>query len=596
MYKPDVSAYRKVFIIPGAIIAVLILWCDISQGQTNEADTAQVLYMLAKADTVSNEDYEITLLNRADSLAEDLDYARGMYKVDMAIGEYYHRRNNSAEALLHFQQANDIADWQNNKADMAAASNAMGGVYYNKADYSLALKYFREAEEQWRATGNENKLAVALNNIGEIYLLTGKYNEALEYFLKSVKISEKVGRQDWELANNQNIGMAYLYMGEYDDAIAYVKKSIKLAHVVNDTLMMAGAYYAMGEVYRSIKEYNNAGPYYDFAEQLQERLPVSTGKRDLMLAQSKLNKALGNYKKALAYHEQYVTIKDSIFNETKQLELLLAEQRIKEEKKNREIAEFKHQAEVSQMQVSTQKSKSLGYILAAAIFLGLSFIIFVLYRRQQANNRLLEQSVQEKEVLLKEVHHRVKNNFQVITSLLNLQTALFEDPKTKEAFNESKNRIAAMSLVHEQLYKNKQLSRLKMDSYLNDLTSTVVGTFDFKGEKHIKYKTNGQNLELDVDTAIPLGLIINELVTNACKYAFTEVKEGLIEVKLFNRPDGFFELTVRDNGKGLPEGFKMSKVDTLGLELVQILVGQLNGQFHWENDNGAVFQMIFEKR
>lgn len=574
----------------------LLLWCGIAQAQVNEADTSEVIDLLIKADTTYDEDSKIGILNRADSLAEQLDYARGMYKVDMAIGEYYHLRNNAAEALLHFQQANEIADWQNDKAEMAAASNAMGGVYYNKADYELALKYFREAEDLWRTTGNENKLAVALNNIGEIYLLAGNYNDALQYFLSSVKMSEEVGRKDWELANNQNIGMAYLHMGEYDDAIAYVKKSIKLAHLVNDTLMMAGAYYAMGEVYRTIKEYNNAAPYYDFAEQLQQSLPVSIGKRDLMLAQSQLNKAIGDYKKALDYHEEYVAIKDSIFNETKQLELLLAEQRIQEEKKNREIADFKHQAEVSQMQVSSQKSKSIGYILASAIFLGLSFIIFLLYRRQQANNKLLEQSVHEKEVLLKEVHHRVKNNFQVIISLLNLQTALFEDPKAKEAFNESKNRIAAMALVHEQLYKNKRLSRLKMDSYLNDLTSTVVGTFDLKGEKQIKYKTNGQNLELDVDTAIPLGLIINELVTNACKYAFTDVHEGMIEVRLFNRPDGFFELIVKDNGVGLPEGFKMSKVDTLGLELVQILVGQLNGQFHWENNNGAVFQMIFEKQ
>ncbi|MBN8634747.1 MAG: PAS domain S-box protein [Anaerolineae bacterium] len=211
--------------------------------------------------------------------------------------------------------------------------------------------------------------------------------------------------------------------------------------------------------------------------------------------------------------------------------------------------------------------------------------------RIQSETRL-RTSLQEKEVLLKEIHHRVKNNMQIIASLLNLQSGTIADPATRVQFEDSQNRIRSMALVHERLYRSSELSHIDFEAYLRDLTGHLVQ--GYHGRSHgVELEIRAENIQLDVDTAIPCGLIVNELISNAFKHAFTGAAGGLIRIDVTRGDHGWYHLRVADNGVGLPPEIDFRESKTLGLQLVSSLTKQLKGTLELHRANGTVVSITF---
>lgn len=211
--------------------------------------------------------------------------------------------------------------------------------------------------------------------------------------------------------------------------------------------------------------------------------------------------------------------------------------------------------------------------------------------RKQAETKITA-SLKEKEVLLKEIHHRVKNNLQIISSLLKLQSSYVKDEKVLGLFEESNNRVKTMALIHEKLYQSPNLARINAQEYINNLTNNLVHSYSVFNH-NIKLCLDIDNIFLDIDTAIPCGLIINELVSNSLKYAFIEKDDGLVLLKLsLNKSQGI-TLLVKDNGVGLQEDLKIEEVDSLGLQLVYNLTEQLEGKIKIERGQGTYFEINF---
>ncbi len=201
-------------------------------------------------------------------------------------------------------------------------------------------------------------------------------------------------------------------------------------------------------------------------------------------------------------------------------------------------------------------------------------------------------SLNEKEVLLKEIHHRVKNNLQIISSILSLQSDNFDDPKYKKVFLESQNQIKSMALVHEKLYQSGELNSINFNGYTEDLINYLKIAFDIYDDR-IKFKMDISNAKLQVNTAIPMGLIVNELITNSLKHAFDE-KKGEINIIIKDREE-YFDFFYSDNGIGLPDDFNLQSITSLGLSLVINLVEQIGGSLDFENNNGAIFKFKIPK-
>ena len=209
----------------------------------------------------------------------------------------------------------------------------------------------------------------------------------------------------------------------------------------------------------------------------------------------------------------------------------------------------------------------------------------------------------------KEIHHRIKNNLQVISSLLDLQADKFnnrewiKDSEVIEAFRESQNRVISMVLIHEELYKGEETDTLNFSEYLQKLAETLFQTYRLSGKNIHLIMDLEENALFNMDTAVPLGIIVNELVTNSLKHAFPGRDRGEIQIKLYREKNGehekegskstSFTLTVSDNGVGIPENLDMENLDSLGIQLITTLVDQLDGELELKRDNGTEFTIRF---
>lgn len=231
-------------------------------------------------------------------------------------------------------------------------------------------------------------------------------------------------------------------------------------------------------------------------------------------------------------------------------------------------------------------------IIVDGVIQEISCLSYNITDRKEAQTTLLK-NLHEKEVLLKEVHHRVKNNLQIVSSIFNLQTAhVGEDKRMLDLLRDSRDRIRSMSFIHESLYQNKDFSSVDMADYIEGLSRNLMMSYSLSGK--VRLETDLQRVDLGLDQAIPCGLILNELISNALKHAFPDGREGSIHLGL--KLDGStVGVTLRDDGTGTPEGFDPERDANLGLELVHTLVEQLDGQLNMENDGGVSYLFTFER-
>lgn len=205
----------------------------------------------------------------------------------------------------------------------------------------------------------------------------------------------------------------------------------------------------------------------------------------------------------------------------------------------------------------------------------------------------LKAALKEKEILLKEIHHRVKNNLMIISSLLNLQSKYIKDKTALKVFKESQNRAKSMALIHEYLYRSTDLKRINFGDYIRVLTIELFHTYTIDPSQ-ITLNLNIENIMVDIDIAVPLGLIVNELVTNSMRHAFPGNKCGKINIEFYHS-DNKFTLIVSDNGIGFPEDLNFENTDSLGLQLVNSLTNQIHGTIKLEDGRGTEFKIIFKE-
>lgn len=212
--------------------------------------------------------------------------------------------------------------------------------------------------------------------------------------------------------------------------------------------------------------------------------------------------------------------------------------------------------------------------------------------RKEAEDKI-RASLEEKKVLLREIHHRVKNNMQIISSLLNLQTRYINDERVVDILKESQNRVKSMAMIHEKLYQSSGLAKIGFRAYIKHLATFLSQSYVIDAER-IRIDTQVDDIFLDIDTAIPCGLIINELVTNSLKHAFPNKMEGDINIKL-KEESGKYVLSVIDTGIGFPENLDFKSTETLGFQLINNLVMQLDGTAELKRNNGTEFKIIFQE-
>ncbi len=460
----------------------------------------------------------------------------------------------------------------------------IGDTFRKKGDHEKALEYLFRSLKIAEQTNDQKGVAATYGNIGITYEAQGNYELALEYGLKAMQINQELGNRYNYAINLNNIGLIYYRRGEYTPALEYCHQALALKKQLNQRGSMAYTSQRLAEIYADLEQYDSALFYANTGLALFDTIDSKERKVETYRILSEIYRVQGEYEKAFTSHQDYTLLKDSILNAEKERLTADMEGKYQSAKKDLELL-------ARDTTIAEQKANQRVYIgLAVGLLLLSAGLLFFYRKRQQRNRELqhlnnqLDAKNQQNELLLKEIHHRVKNNLEMVKSLIALQSAQLEDSATKDAMIASQNRVQSMGIIHQKLYQGENLGSVEMKDYFLNLGEGILDSFD--AEDQVKIECAMDRLELDVDTAVPIGLIVNELLTNALKYAFPEETPGTINISLSRTDDNTLTLTVVDNGVG-----KMAETAPrgtgFGSQLVQLLTQQLNGQMQEESQDGT---------
>ena len=575
----------------------------------NEAFKAKALidhgYNLNKQ---GNEELALQYLMDGLALAERIDQPELVIRALNSLGIYYNDRGDNVVSSDYYLKSLSLATEVNDTLGMLRPYVNLGSIYMDQGrpekaiEYSLyGLKLARESRNQLGETYLLNNIAIAYNAIGDI-------EEAKIYLLQAIDLSKQLGAPESIARNYSNLCDIYTQLDELEKAKAHCEAADSILSELNaprSKLLFALTY---GDYYIKTNQTEKALKQADHALQLGEEAALSLHLGDVYDLYHMAYKLQGRYKDALNMYEKYWDVKHGSLNNKRIAEIDQSEknylQLVNENKR------LKQEAEVNSLQLVNYKSTRQRNIALASVLLLIGIVGFT-YRSleiKKKNNLLLtvkneeiqsqksiiDKALKEKETLLKEIHHRVKNNLQIISSLLNLQSKKINDEDTLASIKEGKNRVEAMSLIHQNLYQTDNLTSLHMQDYFKQLIGNLSRSLKIP-DKTITHEINAKDVHLDIDTAIPIGLIVNELVSNSYEHGFVGKESGHIAISLLPSTDlKDFHLKVVDTGVGLPPNFDMKKSKSLGLKLVHTLgVRQLKGKLSFSNNMGNEIQLTF---
>ncbi|MAB40141.1 MAG: histidine kinase [Aequorivita sp.] len=459
-------------------------------------------------------------------------------------------------------------------------------LYYSDS-YAEGAEYCKKAIAIQEKNGYEEDLALSYRRLAENQLFLGDLDESLANMNQAINLYKKIGETGPPiLACYNGRGNIYKYMERYEEAIEDYNRCYEGAKAIGLERYMMPPTANIGHVYLLQGKYAEALPYNLRAIEIMKRIGNSKNLWENYMHVSNIYSELGDYKNALEYHELYEQ------GHSEYLNTIIArkdsELQVKYETAQKDLAILDKEAKIAQQRKTQWLYIGIAGLLAVILF-GMYFTLKNIRKKRKALvvlNSELDAKNRQNELLLKEIHHRVKNNLEMVKSLIALQSAKLEDGASKEAMLASQNRVQSMGIIHQKLYQGENLGSIEMKDYFINLGEGVLDTFN--AEEKVKIECAMDDLNLDVDTAVPIGLIVNELLTNALKYAFPEGAKGQINISLIKEDDDLL-LKVTDNGIGKTEGSK-PKGTGFGTQLIQLLTQQLNGTVSEDYNNGtAVF-------
>ncbi|PIF29673.1 two-component sensor histidine kinase [Flavobacterium sp. 9] len=527
--------------------------------------------------------------------------------------------------------------------------NLFSDGYTHTGNFAEALKYALLAEKTALAVHDSSlQLSSIYNHVGMAYLNLQKKNNAAEYFYKGLEIAKKHKSTDYVRVIGDNLCSVFILQKKGNDALKLLKDmqvnypSYDEERQIKENYLFLGIYRVLNNNEKATIYYNKLVAYYgkNAEKKAENRMPIlrsfvryhyqlknytdlypviyrldslaRASNNTIMLSDNyliwfKADSSRGNYLDAIKHYQLYKNILDTIYKGETNKQINNLQIQFDTDKKDKNIDLLTQQAKVQQIQI--QKDTVVRYVFIGSVVVLILFLAFLYnsfrskkkkneeleIQRQQINeqNELNKKMLIEKEWLLKEIHHRVKNNLQIVISLLNTQSAYLDNEDALMAIQNSQHRMHAMSLIHQKLYQSDNLANIDMSWYIYELINYMKECFDT--DRNILFVLDTEKVYLDVAQAVPLGLIINEAINNTIKYAFPSGRKGEVHVSLKNTEANQYQLIIDDNGVGLPADFEDTERDSLGMNLMIGLSDQIDGIFDMKSDNGLKIKITFTR-
>ena len=538
------------------------------------------------------------------------------------------------EALPYYKEAIIYSSSQNDSLGLGKANLNIGVNYFFSGYLDSAATYYENARSIFEELEDNKYLSYALNNLGQVYKRTGNYLSAIKAYQQALDLKQKI--QDSVGIKNAYFNLSSLYIDteEPKKALSFAQEAVKLSKILNDSSDIASGWINVGLSYKAMDQLKDALNAFKKAENFYTMLTEEVA-IELYFNLADLYKSSGNlslsrsylikmksllredafFKKQMAFHnlsyelakiesdtkralealEAYQAIKEKYVSQSVQEKVVELERKYASEQQERKIAELELLKTSNELALTrSQNQRNLLIFTALLLLLVVGSVAYRYTKNKQyalvlaEKNKQISSALQERETLLKEIHHRVKNNLQVISSLLNLQAGSLKDSNAREAVKEGQARVKSMALIHQKLYSTDDVRGIDAQDYFENLAREIFLAFGVDEEK-IEMRVEAAGMKMDIDTVIPLGLIVNELLTNSIKYGFEGRDKGLIDIKIYENEKALI-VNVADDGIGL-DLEKYQQSNSFGWKMIRSLGRKLKADIKIENDYGTKVYM-----
>jgi len=496
------------------------LWLVYNNKSLADTTRLKALYNLANSYLDNNPYTAIVFAQLELQLAEKTNQPKYKAKALNLIGVLHKNKGLYPLALDYFLKALKIFEEIKDNRGIGNCYANMGNIYAEQKEFTKALQFYKRSLKARQDAKDENRIASSFGDLGNVYSAMADYEHALKYHNIALKIREEMGDKQGEAYCYNNIGVVYKNQANYTKALENYFKCLTAIKEVDDKKGISYCYNNIGNTYIDLKDYKLALLYCDSSLQTVKTLGDVNAERIAYQNLAQIFVKTGKYKEAYEYETKFKDLTDSIFNEENSKQLGDMKTGFEVEKKE---AELNAKADKQQAIIVEEEKREelLTYASTLLLIVVLVFSFFLFKRAKAAHKQ--KQTIEH---LFKEVHHRVKNNLQVITSLLNLQKSYIDDKHILNIFQDCQNRVYAMAAIHEKLYEHNALSNINFKEYIKTLITQLIDTY--KLTFNVKYNLETDIDTLDLDTLIPIGLLTNEIISNSLKYAFTDDDETLL--------------------------------------------------------------------
>lgn len=505
------------------------------------------------------------------------------------LGEIEFNRGNTLKSLDYFFTGLEFIKDSKQAYDFVSIYSNIGRCYFYQNNIEQAEKYLKMAYDSSKDVDDYREKAVVLNNLAVIYQEKGDLETSLQYHFESLNLSESYEHLEAAAMSYNNIGGIYCqyFKDSIPKGIQYLNKALScFKNVGNDAwasmtyVKLAKSYLKNNDLHEAEVNANFALLYASKANSVQ---PTLRAFKTLYEVKNKINKPA----EALEFYEKYVHVRDSVYNSSISLEAAEKEVEFKY-KTEKEISEKEHEKVLAISNAKANKQKVINYAIMVIVLIVVVFIFIQKRRIKQIKEQkaIIERQSDERKILLKEIHHRVKNNFQIVCSVLRLQSYEENNPVIDKAFEDAINRIQSMAEVHELIYKEESFANINPQTYFERLTTSIT---HFSYEKKIEYVIDAKIESLKMEEMIALGIATNELITNSIKHAFEDSKGHPVVTITLDHDGDEVMFVYRDNGEGFDA---QSQATSFGTELIETVIDQIDGKVSYNENNKGVFATI----
>lgn len=603
-----------------------------TRAEKNVADsinrTIEKAILVGKTDTASADKLFRNAIKRSNAANDPYLAGSAFY----AMGQMYFEHKNHNRSFGAFFNARPNFERADAKKELAYTQYSLGRQQYFRGNYKVAAGHLNYAMRQAEAMKLMSLESDALEYLGVLYhVMPGTDQQSIEDFKRAYVIKEKLKDRTGMLRMQEKLGDVYYHEKYFDSALHCVDQAIELASALklqhdeyisrldrvgvlirlkklddaqkdltyigkkgdtSDLNISLRYFIQSGNLLVASQKFEEAKLNYDRALQVADRIAVpdmyGLVYRDMAEAYSTQGKYEQAYQFSQQYNDQLMGYYAENMSAIKDLEFIFNNSLTRDE-----VAYLSGENKLKEVRLQNEKQLMLILLIGVVAFLLLAAAIFYLYRQQKNKNSIIKKQSEDLQTLMKEIHHRVKNNLQIISSLLDLQSMIVKDNQASQAIKEGRNRVQSMALIHQNLYGEKNVKGIAVDEYINNLTQSLFDSYNIRPGQ-IELKKDIDKIDMDVDTVIPIGLMLNELISNSLKHAFADEQGGRIEITL-KQNNEILLLQVRDNGKGFPDKADPAHSKSFGMRMIKIFAQKLKADLDIYNDQGACILMRIRK-